>query len=527
MRWTDSTRRAVRRWQHAAMAAACLWLAACGESPLPLSAERDLLQAIRDAGQLTIITRVNPTTYYTDHGQAAGFEYELASEFARELGVTLAVEPAANISQVFTLLNNGDGHLAAAGLSISPQKRELYTYSPGYMAIRHQVIYKAGTPRPRSVGDLVGKRLLVVANSGREDWLLALQQEHPGLQWQSEEDIDTQGLFEQVQKQQVDYAIINSNEFLVHKGFYPNVKVAMEFRQPQYLAWAYPANADEAFTQAIKQFFKRVRSDGTLERLTERYYGHTHDTSQAGALTFYKLARSRLPCYEPLMREIAEEYQLPWKLLAAISYQESHWNPRAQSPTGVRGIMMLTQDTAAEMGVTNRLDAPSNLRGGAQYFRKILDRLPDSIVEPDRTWIALAAYNVGYGHLQDARFITDFRGYDPDRWNDIKKHLPLLEDRDWYPYTQYGKARGSEPVIYVHKIRNYYNLLAWHEEQRAQHKTPARCSVPLPPAPALASSTPASGGTATPGGLTDTAGTAGLPAQARQEPPPATAKPAG
>lgn len=440
---------------------ACL-LGACEPAP----SGRDLLATIRDRGELVIATRVNPTTYYTERDEIAGIEYELASEFARDLGVKLNVQPAANISQVFTLLNNGEVDIAAAGLSVTPQKRTLYTYSPGYMAIRHQVIYKAGTRKPRRIEDLIGKKLLVVAKSGREDWLIALQKSYPDLQWLSEEDIDTQGLFEQVQSQQVDYAIIHSNEFQVHKGFYPDVKVAFEFNQPQYLAWAYPANADQAFSRAIEQFFKRIKKDGTLERLTERYYGHTHDTSQAGALTFYKLARSRLPRYKNTMQAIAAEYGIPWKLLAAISYQESHWNPKAQSPTGVRGMMMLTLDTAAEVGVKNRLDATASLRGGAEYFRKMLERLPDTIEEPDRTWIALAAYNVGYGHLQDARFITEFRGYDPNRWNDVKKHLPLLEDRDWYPYTQHGKARGSEPVIYVHKIRNYYNLLSWFEAQQ-------------------------------------------------------------
>lgn len=456
-----------------ALIAVVILLAWCLSGCEPAAPQRDLIQQIQDRGELVIATRVNPTTYYTYRDQVAGIEYELANEFARELGVKLAVQPAANIGQVFTLLNNGEVDIAAAGLTVTPAKRTLYTYSPGYMAIRHQVIYKAGTPKPRKVEDLLGKRLLVVANSGREDWLIALRKNYPDLQWQADGDIDTQGLFEQVQSRQVDYAIINSNEFQVHKGFFPDVKVAFEFNQPQYLAWAYPADADKAFSKAIEQFFKRIKKDGTLERLTERYYGHTHDTSQAGALTFYKLARSRLPRYETTIREIATEFDIPWKLLAAISYQESHWNPRAQSPTGVRGMMMLTLNTAREVGVSNRLDAKANLRGGAIYFRKMLDRLPDSIEEPDRTWIALAAYNVGYGHLQDARFITEFRGYDPDSWNDVKKHLPLLEDRDWYPYTQYGKARGSEPVTYVHRIRNYYNLLTWFDNQRQTDQTPA------------------------------------------------------
>lgn len=429
-----------------------------------------LLQSIQTDGTLTVLTRVNPTTYYSYRDREQGFEYELAQAFAQELGVELRVETAPNIGQVLAELDAGSGQMAAAGLTITPQRRELYGFSPSYMTIRHQVLYKAGTRRPRKIDDLLGKRILVTANSGREEWLLELQKHYPDLQWLSEDDIDTQDLFEQVEQQQVDFAIIHSNEFAIHQGYYPNIRVGFEFRTPQYLGWAYPRDAGADFEQAVQRFFQRVESDGTLERITERYYGHTEDSSQVGALTFYRLARQRLPRYEALFKKIATEFDIPWKLLAAISYQESHWDPHAASYTGVRGLMMLTQKTAEELGVQDRLDPEQSLRGGARYFRQMLDRLPIDIEEPDRTWIALAAYNIGYGHLQDARFITDFRGHDPNRWLDVKKHLPLLADRNWYPYTQYGRARGSEPVSYVHNIRNYYNLLNWYEQRRQPQK---------------------------------------------------------
>lgn len=471
----------------------CALLVACSPPGPP---QRDLLKSIRDAGQLTIITRVNPSTYYTDHGRPEGFEYELAAEFARELGVTLNVETAPNISQVLAMLNSGHGDIAAAGLVVTPQHSGNYAFSPSYMAIRQQVIYRDGTPPPRRIEDLAGTPLLVVANSGREDWLLALHKLHPELQWQTDEDIDTQGLLEKIQHQDVDFAVIHSNEYQIQKGFYPGIKIAFEFRQPQYLAWAYPADADQDFVRALKQFFRRIQKDGTLERLTERYYGHTQETSQAGALTFYQMTRQRLPRYEALMRRIAAEYGLSWKLLAAISYQESQWDPDASSPTGVRGLMMLTQETATEMGIEDREDAESSLRGGAAYLRKIMDRIPAEVEEPDRSWIALAAYNIGFSHLQDAQFITEFRGYNPNHWTDVKRHLPLLEDRDWYPYTQHGKARGSEPVAYVNKIRNYYNLLTWYEQENklapAEKPSASRTASGTPPTAPSASTPPAS-----------------------------------
>ena len=127
---------------------------------------------------------------------------------------------------------------------------------------------------------------------------------------------------------------------------------------------------------------------------------------------------------------------------------------------------MLTLPTAKEVGVTDRLDPDQSLRGGAYYLNNLKSRLPKKIVEPDRTWFALAAYNVGFGHLEDARVITQKRGGDPSSWYDVKQSLPLLTQKKWYSKTRYGYARGYEPVQYVQHIRHYQNVLEWHDIAR-------------------------------------------------------------
>jgi len=149
--------------------------------------------------------------------------------------------------------------------------------------------------------------------------------------------------------------------------------------------------------------------------------------------------------------------------LAAIGYQESHWKARARSRTGVRGLMMLTRTTAKEMGVKNRLNAEQSIKGGSAYFAKLKKRF-EHINEPDRTWIALAAYNVGAGHVRDAQKITEKQGGDPERWMDLKERLPLLAQKKYYKKTQFGFARGYEPVEYVQNIRRFYDLLVWREQ---------------------------------------------------------------
>ena len=206
-----------------------------------------------------------------------------------------------------------------------------------------------------------------------------------------------------------------------------------------------------------------LQADGTLERLREEHFGHTDGISRISSHTFKRNMRRGLPPYRELIQKVAAEYQLDWHLLAAIAYQESHWNPVAESPTGVRGMMMLTLPTAAEMGVENRLDPAESLRGGARYLKNIKRRLPNDIYDPDRTWLALAAYNIGMGHLEDARVITERRGGDPHLWQDVMESLPLLQKSKYFQNTRYGYARGLEAVTYVQNIRHYYSILQWQD----------------------------------------------------------------
>ena len=152
---------------------------------------------------------------------------------------------------------------------------------------------------------------------------------------------------------------------------------------------------------------------------------------------------------------------IDWRLLAAIAYQESHWDPNAVSPTGVRGMMMLTEHTAETMEVEDRHDARSSILGGAHYFVRTRRKVPERIAEPDRSWLTVAAYNLGYGHVEDARILTQRQGGDPDRWNQVRQRLPLLSDKEWYERVQRGFAPGQTAVSYVDNVRRYYEILMW------------------------------------------------------------------
>jgi len=175
--------------------------------------------------------------------------------------------------------------------------------------------------------------------------------------------------------------------------------------------------------------------------------------------TFLRHIETRLPYYREEFERAEKKSGIPWILLAAMAYQESKWNHKAISPTGVRGIMMLTRSTASDLGINNRLDPSTSISGGARYLSYLQKRIPDDIRMPDRMFIALAAYNVGIGHINDARMLAERLGKNSAQWDDLKSVLPLLAHKEYYEDLPHRYARGWEPVQYVKRIRAYRNIL--------------------------------------------------------------------
>lgn len=429
-----------------------------------------LLEKIQRDGKLYVLSRSGPTTYYQGATGHTGFEYALAQAFADELGVELVIKEEGNLEIMLANLGGPRAHIAASGLTITDSRKRKARFGQPYLEVTQQVIYHRRNERPTSVADLVGHDLLVLANSAHSERLRELRDEHPALRWRERNNLEMMDLMEMVHNGELDYAIVDSNSFAINRNVFPNVQVAFDISEPQQLAWAFPKLADASLYEAAELFFTRVQEDGRLAALTERYYKE-HDVFRAGgAELFAERIENRLPQWEDYLRAAGEEYGIDWRLLAAISYQESHWNARARSHTGVRGLMMLTLVTARELGISNRIDPEQSIIGGARYFRRIYDRLPERVQGADRIQMALAAYNVGMGHLEDARRLTQSHGDNPDKWDHVKQYLPLLAKPQYYKHTQHGYARGWEPVVYVDRISEFYNILRWHDERRQQRQ---------------------------------------------------------
>ncbi len=430
-----------------------LGLAACSQ---PTTLDR-----INQEGVLHVVMPPASTVYYEENGNPSGFEYELVRRFADFLGVELRVEVVESLPELYRRLDEHHTHLAPAGLAVTPELASRYRVGPVYNRSRPVVVYNASIDTPQSPSDLIEYSIAVRAGSAAEQQLGTIKEVLPELEWRSRGEQDPTELLHRVNQGGLDVTVINSRELENNQVFFSNVRDGFALSNPRPVGWLLPKTGDGSLMQAARSFFQTIRTDGTLAQLEERFFGHLDRLDYVGARTFTTHLENRLPRYRDTFLAAARAHDLDWRLLAAIGYQESHWEPRAVSPTGVRGLMMLTRDTAAHIGVKNRLDPEASIWGGARYFRMLHDRIPRHITEPDRTWFALAAYNVGYGHLQDARRLAEDDGSNPDRWLDVKEYLPLLAQRQYYTQTRYGYARGYEPVIYTQNIRRYYDVLKW------------------------------------------------------------------
>lgn len=423
------------------------------------------LQRIKRAGVLHVLTRHDPTTYYESPEGYAGLEYDLVMLFADQLGVKVKFETPKTFDEILDRIANGKADIAAASLTITEQRGKKMRFSPHYHEITEQLVYRSGTRRPDDIGSLTHGIIEVARGTSHIDSLNYLKQDTPELTWNVNDELDTDGLLYLVNEGLIDYTVADSNQAVLIRRFYPKLNIAFDISEPRRLAWALSPSNDNSLYDEVVHFFERIKKDKTLDRLLDKHYGHTSSLSDIDNCKFRQQQKKRLPLYQKYFHAAAAELNIDWRLLAAIGYQESHWQNGAESSTGVEGIMMLTNDTASEVGVKDRNDPGQSIIGGARYFQQRRETISEQIPEPDRTWFALASYNVGLGHLEDARMLTKKQGGNPDKWMDVKQRLPLLTQKRWHKHTKHGYARGWEPVEFVDNIRSYYDLLVWLTEE--------------------------------------------------------------
>lgn len=430
-----------------------------------MQAEQNRYSQIQQRKSITVGMINHPISYFVGAEGTAGIEYELARNFADYLGVGLDIKPFDNSEQLFEALQQNQIDIAAAGLLYQPERADAFQIGASYYSTSWQVVYKKGSQRPYKLDELQGE-LVVPTGSAVIPLLETLSIQYPELKWRTADKFTQEELLLQVAEGTIPYTVAVSIDVSAAQHIKPNISVGFDLTDEKPVVWYLQNTAYSELQAAVLEFMNKANETGLISRIEEKYFNHLAQFDYVDIQSFLKAIENVLPKYQPLFEKYRGD--LEWQMLAAIAYQESHWDPNATSPTGVRGMMMLTKNTAERMNVTVRTDAEQSVRAGSEYLQLLMNQLPQTIKAEDRIWFGLAAYNMGNGHLIDLRRLTKQLGGNPDEWLDVKKNLPLLAEKRYYTDLKYGYARGFEALQYVENIRRYYNSLINHQRVKEQ-----------------------------------------------------------
>lgn len=427
-----------------------------------ISAQKKAKQA-SDTHTIRFVTINSPNTYYTnEYDQLAGLEYDLAKRFVDSLGPQYKLEVIVvdSFAKLIPALLSNHADIAAADISITTERKNIVEFSDPYHDVQQFVVYNRDrNPKPKKLEALEGHIIAVPAGTSFAERMRKLGKQHAGLVWDEIQNTSSEQMLEALANEEIDYTIADSHLLAVMQYYHPSISPAFAIGEPEQIAWAMARGKNPALLKKINAFFKQIKQDGTLRNLVDRYHGNTKRLKTIDVKTFLARMQTILPKYSRLFKEAQDITDVDWRLLAAISYQESHWDTYSTSPTNVRGLMMLTEQTSDMMNVEDRLDPKQSIPAGAKFFLWMKDRFPERIPEPDRTYFALAAYNNGVGHIEDARVLAQKLGLNPDSWADVKTTLLKLNDPQYYTNAKYGYCSCGGPIIYTESVRSYYQIL--------------------------------------------------------------------
>ena len=467
----DSSKIVARSAGATALAGVLALLSGCEPEPPPVRAP---------SNEIVAAVRPGPASWFPGaDGEPSGFDHDLLVRFAREQARPLRIVTVASAAELLAKVESGDADIGVGGLiqaaaakndprsnasdasNSMPAMSDValrVLWTTGIYAVEPVLIYNVDRYKPKTFSDLENATVAYPAGTGLDTQLATLRYVHAEATWKAVDVPTSEALIAQVSDGTVDYAIVPSNDAAVARNVYLDFDVAFTTGPRRELAWAItPAKA--ALRNALDQYFARLRADGTLSRSAERYFDASRGVERIDAGVFRDRIRTTLPQLRRSFEDAQAASGTEWRLLAAVAYQESQWDPVATSETGARGVMQLTEETARHLGVGDRLDTKASILAAARYLQMLKSKMPQRIAEPDRTWLALAAFNIGIAHLEDARILAQKQKLNPDHWSDVRKTLPLLAQSEYYESAKFGYARGGMPVAFVDRVRAYYDIL--------------------------------------------------------------------
>ncbi|MDT8338356.1 MAG: membrane-bound lytic murein transglycosylase MltF [Sulfurimonas sp.] len=438
------------------------WLSHTAYKPIHRVKTPSLLDEIKEQKILNVALLNSPSTYYIGPDGPKGFEYDLLDAYSQYLGVELNITVANTTKEALELSKNPNIHIVSASLAKTKIKEKNFNFGPSYFEAQQQVVCYRGMlwqgHFPKSIEDLAGLRIVVGEDTSYSETIESLREDGFDINATYTSEFSTEELLAKVAINEIDCTIADSNIYALNQRYFPKIALAFSVSNREQLAWILAQDSKE-LKDDMYSWLNGFNQSGEMARLKDHYYSFALFFDYYNTKTFYDRIKTRLPKYKQLFEKYGERYDIPCTVLAAQSYQESHWNPKAKSYTGVRGLMMLTQSTARMVGVKNRLDPKQSIEGGAKHLKELLKRVPPEVSGEDRLKFALASYNVGLGHILDAQKLSERMGLNKNVWSDLKKVLPLLAQKKYYKTLKHGYARGSEPVRYVDSIYDYRDIL--------------------------------------------------------------------
>lgn len=420
--------------------------------------ESQSVAAVKSQKEIVVLTTQSPLIYKKlKRSEATGIDHDLIQSFAQHYDLRVRFVVLPNEEAVLKALAQGQGDIAAARLR-TPMKNLGFLKGPAYEE-SYLSLYCHKKAHVQHLRDLAGKKLTLLNKDNHSDLSRRLNQLAPQTAVEVVFGKRTLELFRDLAMRKTDCVIAENVSGDFYNHYHSKIEKVTQLSKAFSISWLLAPHHNDLL-HLMQAWFQKASRDDEIMRVSDRYKAYLDQLDRRDIAKFFKRIQTTLPQYQGAFKKAARDHNLPWQLLASVAYQESHWNPDARSFTGVRGLMQLTTDTALHMGVEDRTDPLQSIAGGSKYLRTLYNRTPKSLNTKDRLALALAAYNVGSAHLQDAQKLAAKMGKNPHSWRQLREVLPLLADPDYAAQLQYGPARGHETVQFVERVKSFYTLMA-------------------------------------------------------------------
>ena len=454
------------------------------------------LNEIKDRGRLVAIVDNSSTSYFIYKGQPMGYEYELLNLLADDLGVELEIVITSDLEEAFNKLNKGEGDIIAHNLTVTKERQEILDFTLHHNEVKQVLVQRK--PRNwqnlklhqieekliRNPLDLGGKKILVRKASAYYSRLQHLSEEI-GEDIEVVEDlgdVETEEMIRKVAEGEIEFTVADEDVAHLNAAYYPNVDVKTEISFPQKVAWGVRKSSPELL-KVVNEWISRMRKTTDYYVIYNKYFKNRSGMRKFANSTYSSINGNQISPYDKHIKEAASKLDWDWRLLAAVVYQESKFNPEAESWMGAAGLMQLMPETAEIFGAEDPQDPRQNILAGANYLKWLDDFWADEIPNPEeRIKFVLASYNVGQGHVLDARKLASKFNKDPGVWEgSVETYLGLKANPKYYtdPVVKLGYCRGSEPVRYVKSIMsraNRYKQLMPEPEESSQEEVLAKAT---------------------------------------------------